>query len=200
VTPAAAQVLSPGDAAATVVRIRFEKTDAVVELALDGRRARPLAVLPASPTLADLAENAPLAPGEHFVVAALRSDADSPALFAITRFFVGRSEQAAGPIVYCGRPAGTYYGAPAEGLLLDFAVDGFALGRDGSVRVIAFDQRKADVRRQARLTDAVARRVRGITPSDWTVELALLDQRGEPLTTPFAKGLCELTVNEVQSP
>jgi hypothetical protein len=195
-TPTAGQSLAVDDASSTVVDVHSARPDWVVELSLDGRRARPLATLPPKPTLGDLNEGAPLAPGAHHVVAALRAGEQAPARFALARFFVGGDAPPSAPLVHCARPSGTFYGPAGTPQLLDFAVDGVELGAAGSLLVRATPLAPAGPAREARLKDASARLVHGLGAGDWLFELELFGAGAEPL----GKHRCELTVNEVKAP
>ena len=197
VEPAVGQVLTADDAARTPIQVHSARPDWLLELALDGRRARPLATLPEKPTLGDLAGGA-LAPGGHYLVAALRATENEPARFAVARFTVG-SGSVAGPLVYCGRPSGTVFGAVDQPLLLDFATDGFAPGTNGAVRVRALPARSTAEPAQALLREAGPWFVH-LGSGDWSVELELLGSDGRPLAGPLSRHRCELTVNEASPP
>ncbi len=196
--PASGELLSSADALRARVRVDTDHKEWLVELGLDGARARPLSTLPSGPTLSDLNEGRPLSPGEHFVVAALRESESKSARFAIRRFSVGAARAPGrGPIVYCGRPSGTYYGAGDGSLLFDFAVDGFELGQQGSLLVRASELGSPKAPREARLESVRPMRLLGIASHDWRIELSLLDKAGKELGSVFARHRCELTVNEV---
>lgn len=195
--PPPGTTLEPAEAARTEINLHTARPDWLVEVALDGRRARPLATLPEKPTLGDLAEGE-LAQGRHYLLAALRASEHEPAQFAIARFEVGGSGAgvAAEPIVYCGRPSGTYYVQAGAPLLLDFAVDAFELGASGGVLVRAERAGAPETRREARLRDRAPRLVHGLAGGDWAVELQLTGADGAPLASPLARHRCELTLNE----
>jgi hypothetical protein len=213
--PRAGQELAASDAARTPLRVQAERGDFLIELGLDGGRGRPVSTLPEAPTLADLAQEPTLTEGEHFVVAALRRDENAPARFAISRFSVGQSprrgaaanesggrppEKAALPLVYCGRPVGSYYAARGTSLLLDFAIDGFELGPGGTLLVRASRLRDPASAREARLRELGPRFISGIDGGDWQIELSLQDAAGKSLAAPFARASCTLTYNEVSGP
>jgi hypothetical protein len=169
-----------------------------MELALDGRRLRPLATLPERPTLGDLSEGAALGAGAHYLVAALRAVENGPARFAVARFAV-EAGATSEPLVYCASPAGTYYGASGE-LLLDFASDGFEPGVNGAVLVRARERDSKEPPREALLRDRGPRLVHGIAPGDWSIELSSLGPGDRPLAGELAHHRCELTMNEAAAP
>jgi hypothetical protein len=164
-----------------------------VELSLDGARSRPVAILPDGPKLSDLGE---LGPGDHYLIAALRSAPDLPARFFVVHFGVGTHPSKA-PLVFCSRPEGTVYGPPDAKLQLDFVTDGFRPGEDGAVRLQILEPSKGSVRFESLLTTSAPRRFTIPGTDDFAVELTLLDPSGQPLKGPFARDRCEVTRNEV---
>lgn len=194
-SPTPGQTLDLADAAGTPITVHSPRPEWLLELGLDGRRARPVATLPEQPTLGDLNDGAPLAAGAHYLVAALRAADDAPARYAIARFSVQSPAQASAPLVYCGRPSGTYYGSEGT-LLLDFTTDGFEPGASGAVLVRALQGDAKKPAPEALLRDSAPHLVDGLAVGDWSIELSLLGPEGKPLDGPLSRHRCELTRNE----
>jgi hypothetical protein len=89
------------------------------------------------------------------------------------------------------------YAPPGAKLLLDFVTDGFKPGDEGSVRVRVEDTRSGELRFESLLASAGARHFTLPGSGDVTLDLSLLDTRGRPLTSPFARDRCTVTQNEV---
>jgi hypothetical protein len=188
------------DASALPVKVNSARPDWTVELGLDGRRARPLDTLPDEPTLGVLNDGEALAPGPHQLLAALRAGDQEPASFALARFSVGAKQDESEPLVYCTRPAGTYYVSAGTPLLLDFVTSGVELGPKNALRVRVARMGASDLPREAILREAGPRLIHGVDSGDFSVELELLGADDRPLPGRLARHRCELSFHEAPPP
>jgi hypothetical protein len=141
----------------------------------------------------ELAE-APLEPGVHLLRAfpsrQWHESVKSPGAFAVTQFVVGDTAgQAAGsraaytpgePLLTYSRPKGTYEGADADSVMVDFYVTNAELGPEGhKVRVTVNDTTSWTIERWA------PHYLVGLADGQHTVRLELLDQDLEPVPGDF---------------
>lgn len=139
-----------------------------------------------------------IASGPHWLVLGavdegsklVRGSGASRAPFAAVRFWVGDrdKEQPPGPAVALLSPAGTLNGeVAADAAAIDFLAVPARLGR-GGVRVAVSG---GDVRLEQKLTSWQPVSIRDLPSGDFSVEVALLDEHGQP----DAKARAERTIS-----
>jgi hypothetical protein len=172
---------------------------------LDDQPYKPVDNATASVRLGDIAPDHPLAEGEHVLVAfpatrdniSIKPDQGKTPLARVA-FWVGKpgKPRPAGkePRVVLSRPKGTYNGAAADGILLDFYLIDARIGPSlGAVR--ASITPPVGEARTLELTRWIPHEIRNLPDGDTRVRLELLDASGARLPGRFSAAEQIITVN-----
>ncbi|HSC35855.1 MAG TPA: hypothetical protein VLG45_11320 [Thermodesulfobacteriota bacterium] len=166
-------------------------------------------ILDNDPYLADYESGKPfeigvLREGPHTLVAfpsrSYHESVKSPEAADIVNFYVGKKEggfmlDKSKPAIIYSRPKGTYEGAGAEMILLDFYLNNVELGPDGYKA--KYTIRKKDSTGEVTsiiLTDWAPAYVTGLTTGDYAVKLELLDSDGNTVEGVFNNTEREISV------
>lgn len=166
-------------------------------------------ILDNDPYLADYESGKPfeigvLREGPHTLVVfpsrSYHESVKSPEAADIVNFYVGKKEggfmlDKSKPTIIYSRPKGTYEGAGAEMILLDFYLNNVELGPDGYKA--KYTIRKKDSTGEVTsiiLTDWAPAYVTGLTTGDYAVKLELLDSDGNTVEGVFNNTEREISV------
>lgn len=218
VAPKQGESIAPARADAYLVRIEtrgwFDKPGDHVHLVLDGRPYKAIEAPEASLRLGDVVPSEPLAPGEHVLCAyaagadhvgarpsrppSVRGGASAKGPLAMVSFWIGKPGRsrigAAEPVLVYGRPKGTYNGAAADSVVLDFYLANVELGA-GKHAVVATLAPEAGSPVTTRIDRWAPVSLAGLPEGTTRVTLQIVDATGNAVAGPFARGEGELNVN-----
>lgn len=178
-----------------------------VHLILDNGPYKPIYDTTAPVRMADLNNGAPLAEGEHLLVAfpsrpnheSVKPDKGKSPL-AITSFFVGKKAKSTfnpkAPMLIYSRPKGAYNGPMhTERVLIDFYTHSVALGEGQASINVSLAGPDAEGLKGLVIKEWKPFLLENLRNGDYTITLELVDKAGQPIAGAWNKATRKISVN-----